>query len=144
MVLALAAAPATPAAAQEGSGPPTLRAKSGKRVVKARVVSFCWMSDTTGMCADGVYGHSEKALMWKARAPLVLGTSAPVDTLEACLTKIHGDGRVTPLDVCLAVARGDDGKWRGQLPKNLRGANSIRVFVTSGRNDAFYAVSVER
>lgn len=136
-----------PAPAQ-AEGPPVVRAKSGKRVVRARLVSFCWFTESpgssTGMCADGIYGHSETALPWKARAPLVFGTSAPVDTLGACLTKIHEDGRATPLDVCLALVRGDDNKWRGQLPKNLRGANSLRVIVTAGRNDAFYAVSIER
>jgi hypothetical protein len=143
LALALAGASAAPAAAQE-EGPPVVRAKSGKRVVKARLVSYCWFGPSTGMCADGLYGHSETALKWKARAPLVFGTSAPMETLEACLTKVHEEGRATPLDVCLALVRGDDNKWRGQLPKNLRGANSLRVIVTSGKNDAFYAVSIER
>ena len=121
-----------------------MRAKSGKRVVKARVVSFCWFGPTTGMCADGVYGHSETALKWKARAPLVVGTTAPVDSLEPCLMRVEGEGNATEIGVCLKVVRGADGKWRGQLPKNLRGANSLRVFVRAGRNDAFYAVSIER
>jgi hypothetical protein len=143
LAVALCGALAAPAVAQD-EGPPVLRAKSGKRVVQARVVSFCWFGPSTGMCADGVYGHSDKALKWKARAPLVFGLSSPVDSLEPCLMRIESEGRATPLGVCLVVTRGDDGKWRGTLPKNLRGANSLSVFVRSGRNDAFYAVSIAR
>jgi hypothetical protein len=121
-----------------------VRAKSSKTVVRAALVSYCWVDGTRGMCADGIYRHTEKALPWKARAPLVFGTSFPVDSLETCLMRIEDDGRVTSLNVCLALARGDDAKWRGRMPKNLRGANSLSVFLRSGRNDAFYAVSVAR
>ena len=139
--LALALAGAAPA---QADGPPSVRAKSGKRVVKALVVSYCWMDGTTGHCADGIYRHTEVALEWRPRAPLVFGTSARVDDLDACLMRVKGEGAVEPLGVCLALNRGTDGKWRGRMPKNLRGANSFHVHVRAGRNSADYAISVER
>ena len=140
-VLAVVLAGAVPA---QADGPPSVRAKSGKRVVKALVVSYCWMDGPIGKCADGIYGHTETALKWRPRAPLVFGTSFPVDDLDACLMRVKGRGSVEPVGVCLALERGTDANWRGRMPKNLRGANSFHVHVRLGTNNADYAVSVER
>ena len=139
VVLLAGAAPAP------ADGPPAVRAKSSRTVVRAALVSWCWTDGERGLCGDGVYGHTERALPWKPRAPLVFGTSFPVDDLDACLMRIGDDGRVTPLNVCLALTRGDDAKWRGRMPKDLRGANSLWVHVDGpGGNGAEYAVSVRR
>ncbi|MDQ3934808.1 MAG: hypothetical protein M3340_09290 [Actinomycetota bacterium] len=133
---------AAPAAAE---GPPAVRAKSSKTVVRAALVSWCWLDGERGVCGDGVYRHTERALPYKPRAPLVFGTSFPVEGLSACLMRIGDDGRVAPLGVCLPLTRGEDAKWRGQMPKNLRGANSLWVHVDGpGSNGAEYAVSVRR
>jgi hypothetical protein len=141
-VAVLAAAPVPAASAEE---PPVVRAKTGKTVVRATLGSFCWRRDeATSMCGDAAYPlPTQGALPWRPRAPLVFGTSAPVDRLEPCLSRVE-DGRDTPLNVCLAVQRGSDGKWRGQLPKNLRGANRLWIWVERGTDQAHYSAAISR
>ena len=142
LAAALILATAVPAAA--ATDPPVLRAKTGKTVVRATLGTYCWMDEVNGRCADAAYPvPTTGALPWRARAPIVFGTSFPVDTLTPCLTRVS-DGRETPLGVCLAVERGGDGKWRGRLPKNLRGANRLMIDVTAGNNDARYSAALAR
>jgi hypothetical protein len=142
LLLAAAVGAAPPVAAAEG--PPTLRAKTAKTVVKATQGSFCWTDRSAGMCGDMAYPlPTEGALPWKPRAPLVFGTSFPVDSLSPCLSRVDGQ-QETPLNVCLVVQRGADDKWRGQMPKNLREANRLSIFVTQGHNDAHYSAAIAR
>jgi hypothetical protein len=130
---------AAPAAAADG--PPTLRVKSAKTVVRATLGSFCWVGTESALCADAAYPlKTEGAVPYRARAPFVIGTSEPVDTLTVCLA----NERDVPTAVCLAVARGSDGKWRGRFPKNLRGAKRLSLSVTAGNSDAHYAAALAR
>ena len=93
------------------------------------------------MCADAGYPlPTEGALPYKARAPFVVGLSSPVDELSVCLN----DDRDAPIGVCLAVQRGADGKWRGTLPKNLRGTRRLGISVRAAAGDAHYVAALAR
>ena len=138
--LAIGLALVLPASA--AAAPPKLRVKSSKTVVTATQGSYCWVEEGGGLCADMAYPlPTQGTVPWRARAPVVFGTSAPVDTLDPCLSRVEG-GSERPLGVCLKVERGADGKFRGRLPKNLRGANRLSIFVTAPQGDAHYSAAI--
>jgi hypothetical protein len=144
-LLAAAALAAAPCAA--AADPPTVRVKTAKTVVRATLGSNCWArGESSHVCADAAYPlPTEGVLPWRARAPFVVGLSEPVEgsTFTVCLARV-ADGREVRSDVCLAVERGADGKYRGRLPKNLRGANRLWIQIYGQGYDAQYSAAIAR
>jgi hypothetical protein len=146
--LALALAPAA-SGADVHSAPPVVRAKSGHRVAAASLGSYCWRSfisaDIAGIaCGDAQYPLPTRgALPSRPRAALVLSTSAPVDSLTACLERTTAGAKRAP-GACVRLARGPDGKWRGHWPRDLHGANRLAVGLSSGDGSAGYSLALRR